>query len=116
MLNVKKLGNSKVGLVMSQDIYSTLPNNKDKHGTVIDDEFRLDLNDESLYITGRFDSKTIMGDGNICLSINSVGALDSKEVYGDDKPEEMEKLLLSSKIIDLDVKQHATGTSQSLNA
>ncbi|WP_341813713.1 hypothetical protein [Wolbachia endosymbiont (group B) of Germaria angustata] len=96
MLNVKKLDNGKVVLAIPQGIDLTLPNNKDGYGNVINNEFRLDFNDESLYITGRYDSKTMMEDGNICLSINSVGTLDSNEVYGDNKPEEMEKLLLDS--------------------
>ncbi|MFT4314211.1 MAG: hypothetical protein AB3P11_03835 [Wolbachia pipientis] len=116
MLTVKKLDNGKVVLAIPQGIDLTLPNNKDRYGNVIDCEFRSDFNDESLYITGRYDSKTRMEDGNICLSINSVGTLDGKEVYGDNEPEEMKRLLLSSKITDLEVKQHATDTSQSLNA
>ncbi len=114
MLTVKNLSNGKVGLVMPQDIIFL--KNKDQDGNVIDGEFRLDFNDESLYITGRYDSKTKMEDGNICLSINSVGTLNGNKVYGDNKPEEMTSLLLSSKIIDLEVKQHATDNNQSLNA
>uniref|UniRef100_A0A3B0JGV2 Uncharacterized protein n=1 Tax=Wolbachia endosymbiont of Aleurodicus floccissimus TaxID=2152762 RepID=A0A3B0JGV2_9RICK len=113
-LSFVELSNGKIGLVMLQDIIFS--KNKDLDGNVIDCEFRSDFNDESLYITGRYDSKTIMEDGNICLSINSVGTLDGKEVYGDNEPEEMKRLLLSSKITDLEVKQHATDTSQSLNA
>ncbi|WP_353281744.1 hypothetical protein [Wolbachia endosymbiont (group B) of Horisme vitalbata] len=116
MLTVKKLDNGKVVLAIPQDIDLTLPNNKDGYGNVIDNEFRSDFNDESLYITGRYDSKTIMENGDICLLINSVGTLDGKEVYGDNEPEKMKKLLLSSKITDPKVKQHATDTSQSLNA
>ncbi|WP_343288973.1 hypothetical protein [Wolbachia endosymbiont of Encarsia formosa] len=67
-LSFVKLSNGKIGLVMLQDIIFS--KNKDQDGNVIDCEFRSDFNDELLYITVRYDSKTIMEDGNICLSIN----------------------------------------------
>ncbi|WP_265041605.1 hypothetical protein [Wolbachia endosymbiont (group B) of Melanostoma mellinum] len=93
-LSFVELSNGKIGLVMSQDIDSTLPNNKDKHGNVINGEFRLDSHDNrKVYITGRYDSETKMEDGNVCLSINSVGTLDGKKVYGDNEPEKMKGLL-----------------------
>lgn len=77
----------------------------------------------------------MMENGNICLSINSVGTLDGNEVYGDNKPEEMEKLLLdstntnkirrqvgqslsntpNSETTNTETKQHTADTSQSPN-
>ena len=109
----------KAKLVISAEKYEALQaefKNTREDGTIIDNEFRVKLDDKQLYITGRYDSKMIMENGDICLLINSVGTLDGKEVYGDNEPEEMKRLLLSSKITDLEVKQHATDTSQSLNA
>ncbi|MBS9531059.1 hypothetical protein [Wolbachia endosymbiont of Rhagoletis cerasi] len=138
-LSFVKLSDGKIGLVIPQGV--TLPNNKDKHGNVINDEFRLDSHyNRKVYITGRYDSKMVIENGKICLSINSVGTLDGKEVYGDNKPEEMKRLLdvsnkscieiqlNSPKVIannshtpnsettNVEVEQHAADTSQSLNA
>ncbi|WP_349968316.1 hypothetical protein [Wolbachia endosymbiont of Armadillidium arcangelii] len=92
-----KFVDGKIKLVTSAENYETLQEHfKNKRGdsTVIDDEFCLNLNnDKQLYITGRYDSKTTMKSGNIRLSINSVGTLDGKEVYGDNEPEKMKGLL-----------------------
>lgn len=130
-----ELRDDKIGLVIPQGV--TLPNNKDGHGNVIDGEFRLDSHDgRNLYITGRYDSEMMIENGKICLSINSVGTLDGKEVYGDNKPEGIRKLLglsntnttskigdqslssntQNSKTTNVEVEQHAADTSQSLNA
>lgn len=133
-LSFVELSDGKIRLVIPQGV--TLPNNKDKHGNVINDEFRLDSHyNRKVYITGRYDSEMVIENGKICLSINSVGTLDGKEVYGDNKPEGIRKLLglsntnTTSKIGDqslssntpnsettnVEVEQHAADTSQSLN-